>query len=152
MPPTDGLDDDRLSGHLGQRVGPESDRLAKGREISGHDPLLHEILEAERVDLHPGDHQPVPRRLAHQDRRRRRPLALGFEHPTQVRDVGVERGPLLLAVALPEQVGEAIGGDDAVGLDGEHGEHEPLAGSSEVDLATVVFEPQPAEHPQLHPD
>ena len=40
----------------------------------------------------------------------------------------MERGPLLLVVALREQVGEAIGGDDAVGLDGEHGEHEPLAG------------------------
>ena len=74
--------------------------------------------------------------------------ATGLEHAPQVGDVDLEGGggsggP----VVAPQQVDEAVEGDDVVGFQEQHGQHGPLLRTAEIEHPVVVLHLERPEDP-----
>jgi hypothetical protein len=119
-----------------RRASPESERIAKAAVRAEERKLL-------QVELSGVDVQHVPGGLPLQ--------AVSADDLPQVRDVDLER--LLHRLGgrvLPQRVDQAVGGDDSIGLEEQHGQERTVLLSTKVDAAAVLDRLERAEDAELH--
>ena len=122
LEPADLRGGERLVGDVGERVAaPQRERLARAT-------LLHQVLEADRVDVVVGQLQLVAAAAGHDSN------AVAVEQPAQVRHVELQHLRRARRRLLPPQaLDEAIGRHRPARLEREHREHRPLLARAQLD-------------------
>jgi hypothetical protein len=119
--------------------------------VEGPPPFRRQVLEPYGVDLERSHAEGVTGCFRDKHGRRCPWRPIGFEHPAEVRDVGLQRGRRGLGWRLPpELVDETIDRDDLVQVDEEHREDGALARRAEIDsMPGGINDLQRSEHSEV---
>jgi hypothetical protein len=148
-----------LVGHVGQgRPAPQPQRLPQHLGgLSGpaalQQPLalLGQRHETGGIQILSSDHQPVPRRPSDQHPRRRLSPTTRLQRPTQVGDIGLQRGGRLRGWLLaPQLLDQPVQRHYLVGVHQQHRQQSALLGSSQLHRMLVVQDLQRSKDPELH--
>ena len=144
---------ERWAAEEGQRLPQNPGRLVRvpGRERLAS--ALQPGAEAVEVELSSLDDEPIARSLGDEDCGRVLRCARALEAAAQRRDMALQRRRGRLGRALaPDRVDQAVGGDDAVGVQQQGGEHSARPGSAEPHRSGVHVDLQRAQDPVLATD
>ncbi len=114
-------------------------------------PGLDQILVAQEVEIGPVDRQAVPRGLGDEHRGGVAGPAIGLDDVAQARDVGLQR-PEATRVAVPQELDQAIGRHDLVGLEQEQSQHGALLRRPGLDLDVALTQADAPEDLEVHRD